>query len=149
MVKVKLKPHKDPTDDVYANLPLPDRREVIVKEKVPDHVVKIDTNHDDKAGQKKDAEKGVTIECQRLNRNKVLEKINVEVSQGVFEALKDMNPQIQIRNTLSRSWNSAGQNSGDFLREKSVQEVKSAIQWLKSLKSCNKYKLSKPKVTSL
>ena len=158
VVKVKLKP-KDvstTTEDIYANLPVIHRADdVVPEERQHKHVVKLGNNksEDGRSDKKTGEERGVTIECHRLNKNKVLEKINVEVSEGVFEALRDMNPHVEVRNTLSRTWSGQpSQHSGQFSRENSVsavQELKSAVQWLRSLKSCNKYKFSKTKVTSL
>ena len=157
VIKVKLNHNEDERerslDDIYMNLPVVsrDEREVLgYQEKKDHHVVKIETKEvqsNPKIVKKK--EKGVSIECQRLNKNKVLEKINVEVSPEVFEALQVMNPNITIKKNTSKSWRVLELDSADFYLEKSMQEVKSAIQWLKNWKSCHRYRFSRTKVTSL
>ena len=122
----------------------------------PEKLVQIETSSIMKKGKPpnpKHSKKGVTIECQRLNKNKVLEKINVEVSQEVFDALREMNPDMKIKNTVSRSWNVLELNSANFHLGKSLQEVKSIIHMLKSWANrASNYKLSatpKPIVTTL
>ena len=91
-------------------------------------------------------EKWVAILCQRLNKNKVLEKIYVEVSIEVFEALQKMNPEILINQQPEEKEQS---NSADFYLEKSVQEVKSALQCLKMWKSGSKNQFSDSQTTCL
>ena len=168
IVKVKLKsPEKQDKerdnrskhDDIYVNLPIVqrDEKEVDTREdRDPEKLVQIETSSIMKKGKPpnpKHSKKGVTIECQRLNKNKVLEKINVEVSQEVFDALREMNPDMKIKNTVSRSWNVLELNSANFHLGKSLQEVKSIIHMLKSWANrASNYKLSatpKPIVTTL
>ena len=167
IVKVKLKsPGKHEKkedngskhDDIYVNLPIVQRDEIEVdtRNRDPENLVKIETSNTmkkEKPPNPKPSKKGVTIECQRLNKNKVLEKINVEVSQEVFDALREMNPDMKIKNTVSRSWNVLELNSANFHLGKSLQEVKSIIHMLKSWANrTSNYKLyatPKPLVTTL
>ena len=156
IIKVKLKHNEDERerslDDIYMNLPVVsrDERELTrYPDKKDDHIVKIETKDVQSKIMKKQKEKGVSIECQRLNKNKVLEKINVEVSPEVFEALQEMNPNITIKKNTSKSWRVLELDSAYFYLEKSMQEVKSAIEWLKNWKSCHRYRFSRTKVTSL
>ena len=143
-------------DEIYMNLPtlarnehteMADRRKTDAYE----NVVKITSDAEPKK-QKKEKEricKSVVIECQRLNKNKVLEKIKVEVSQEVFEALKLMNPELSIKNSHTKPWKVLKFNSEDFCLGKSLQEVKTALHWLKNLKNGRRYECSKPEITSL
>ena len=62
-------------------------------------------------------EKWVAILCQRLNKNKVLEKIYVEVSIEVFEALQKMSPEILINQQPEKKEHP---HSAEFYLEKSV-----------------------------
>ena len=167
IVKVKLKSpekhekkkdNRSKHDDIYVNLPIVqrDEKEVDTRDRDPEKLVKIETSNTmkkEKPPNPKHSKKGVTIECQRLNKNKVLEKINVEVSQEVFDALREMNPDMKIKNTVSRSWNVLELNSANFHLGKSLQEVKSIIHMLKSWANrASNYKLSatpKPIVTTL
>ena len=167
IVKVKLKgPKKQENmkdnrskhDDIYVNLPIVqrDEKEGDVRDRDPTKLVKIETSNPmkkEKLPNPKHSKKGVTIECQRLNKNKVLEKINVEVSQEVFDALREMNPDMKIKNTITRSWNVLELDSANFHLGKSLQEVKSIFHMLKSWANrASNYKLSttpKPIVTTL
>ena len=125
-------------ENIYSNIPpipITDSRHAVI-DNTPSHTAtstpisietqpaKIKTKQ--KSPKKIRREKLVTIECQRLNKHKILEKINVDVSTEVYEALQKMNPEILL--------NSEGKeqpHSADFYLEKSVQEVKSALQCLK------------------
>ena len=91
-------------------------------------------------------EKWVAILCQRLNKNRVLEKIYVEVSIEVFEALKKMNPDILI-NQQPREKEQP--NSEDFYLGKSVQEVKSALQCFRKWRSGTKNQFGDKQTTCL
>ena len=167
IVKVKLKgPEKQENmkdnrskhDDIYVNLPIVqrDEKEGDMRDRDPTKLVKIETSNSmkkEKLPNPKHSKKGVTIECQRLNKNKVLEKINVEVSQEVFDALRETNPDMKIKNTITRSWNVLELDSANFHLGKSLQEVKSIFHMLKSWANrASNYKLSttpKPIVTTL
>ena len=99
-----------------------------------------------KSPKKERKEKCVTILCQRLNKNKVLEKINVEVSIEVFEALQKNNPDISIN---QQPEGKEQPNSADFYLEKSVQEVKSALQCLRIWRPSSRNQLGDKETTCL
>ena len=80
----------------------------------------------------KQTKHGVAIECQRLNKNKVLEKITVEVSVEVFEALQQMNPNLSLKNKTKKTWNVLDFDSADFRLGKSVRDVKAVLEWVRS-----------------
>ena len=113
-------------------------------------LLKIKTQASSQEAKAKQTKNGVAIECQRLNKNKVLEKINVEVSSEVFEALQQMNPNLRIKNT-KKSWNVLHFDSADFCLGKSLLQVKSVLASFRSWKTVGgaKYSISKQKVTSL
>ena len=99
-----------------------------------------------KIPRKEKKEKCVTILCQRLNKNKVLEKINVEVSLEVFEALQKNNPDILISQQPKEK---EQPHSADFYLEKSVQEVKSALQCLRIWRAGSRDRLGERQTTCL
>ena len=143
-------------EEIYANLPGIKRDEkeleiIDIPVKQETDLLKVKTqcsSEPEKAC--KQTKNGVAIECQRLNKNKVLEKINVEVSAEVFEALKQMNPNLTIK-TTKNTWNVLDFDSANFCIGKSMRDVKSVLEWVKSWKTgpVAKYSLSKQKVTSL
>ena len=155
-IKINTKKKKTPEENVYANLPGIKREEKDLDigdfaQNQQRDLLKIKTqpsSHEAKAC--KQTKHGVAIECQRLNRNKVLEKINVEVSSEVFEALQQMNPTLRIKNT-KKPWNVFQFDSADFCLGKSLLQVKSVLASLRSWKAVGgaKYSISKQKVTSL
>ena len=158
VVKVKLK-NQDTLDrsleDIYVNLPVRSNdaeTETIEKKVSPQPKIRLAKGEE--AEKPKDTPvKRVAIECQRLNKQKVLEKIIVEVSQEVFEALREMNPEITIQNNVSRTRNIIYFDSANFYLEKSLHEAKSVFRWFKSCRSnfhCSTYRMTnKTKVTSL
>ena len=155
-IKINTKKEKTP-EELYANLPGIKREEKdldvgdFARNQQTD-LLKINTqasNQEAKAC--KQTKNGVAIECHRLNKNKVLEKINVEVSSEVFEALQQMNPNLTIKNSTKKSWNVLHFDSADFCLGKSLLQVKSVLSGLRSWKTVGgvKYSLSKQKITSL
>ena len=155
-IKIKAKKEKTP-EELYANLPgiKREERELDIggsANKQQRDLLKITTKaSSEEAKACKQTKTGVAIECQRLNKNKVLEKINVEVSSEVFEALQQMNPNLTIKNTSKKSWNVPHFDSADFCLGKSLLQVKSVLSGLRSWKTVGgvKYSLSKQKITSL
>ena len=156
----KLKNKDKHQDQIYANLPGVKReeRELEITEtpRRPDVLqVKTQAPTSESCHQRtklcKQTKNGVAIECQRLNRNKVLEKINVEVSAEVFEALQQMNPNLTMKNTTKKTWNILDVDSADFCLGKSLRDVKALLEWARSWKAGVKarYNFSKQKVTSL
>ena len=85
-------------------------------------------------------ERGVTITCQRLNKDKVLENIDVDVTTEVYKALVKHNPGLKEEEP-------AQLHSPDFGIEKSVHEVKSVLRWMKGWKSAGQPK--NKQITSL
>ena len=160
VVKVKLK-NQDMMDrsleDIYVNLPVNSRSTEAEQETIERKVSpqpKIRTAKGEESEKPKETPtKLVAIECHRLNKHKVLEKIVVEVSQDVFEALRDMNPELTIQNNVSRNRNILHLDSANFYLEKSLHEAKSVFRWFKSCRSnfhCSTYRMTnKTKVTSL
>ena len=162
VVKVKLK-NQDMMDrsleDIYVNLPVNSRSTEAEHETIERKISpqpKINTSKDKGVEAEKPKEtppKLVAIECHRLNKHKVLEKIIVEVSQEVFEALREMNPELTIQNNVSRNRNILHLDSANFYLEKSLHEAKSVFRWFKSCRSnfhCSTYRMTnKTKVTSL
>ena len=158
VVKVKLK-NQDTLDrsleDIYVNLPVRSNdaeTETIEKKVSPQPKIRM-AKGEETEKPKDTPSKRVAIECQRLNKQKVLEKIIVEVSQEVFEALREMNPEITIQNNVSRTRNIIYFDSANFYLEKSLHEAKSVFRWFKSCRSnfhCSTYRMTnKTKVTSL
>ena len=154
-IKINNKKEKTP-EELYANLPGIKREEKDLDIGGFSHnqqtdLLKIKTQGSSQEAKAcKQTKHGVAIECQRLNKNKVLEKINVEVSSEVFEALQQMNPNLRIKNT-KKSWNVLHFDSADFCLGKSLLQVKSVLASLRSWKAVGgaKYSISKQKVTSL
>ena len=99
-----------------------------------------------KIHKKTEKEKCVSIECQRLNKDRVLEKINIDVSIGVFEALCETNPEL-LKNR--RPEMKVEPYSADVYLEKSVQEVKSALQYLRMWRSGSKQRFGDCQTTCL
>ena len=143
-----------PPDQIYANLPGINRDErdlemndIMVKQQ-PDLLQVRTEGSPQEAKVCKQTKHGVAIQCQRLNKNKVLEKINVEVSIEVFEALQQMNPNLSIKNKTKKTWKVLDFDSGDFCFGKSVRDVKTVLEWLRSLRTGTRDRKSQ-KVTSL
>ena len=160
VVKVKLKNNEmrdRSLEDIYVNLPVSSRSnevETEIKEQKVSPQPKIKTAKGEDGEASKDTPtKRVAIECQRLNKQKVLEKIIVEVSHEVFEALREMNPEITIQNNVSSTRNVFHLDSANFYLEKSLHEAKSMFRWIKSCRSNfqgSTYRMTnKNKVTSL
>ena len=156
-VKLEDKPEQERTvENLYSNFPAVTklsctRADLIVPDLPTSIPLSVDTQSTkpkkkDKSHKNAVKNKCVTIECQRLNKDKVLEKINVEVSIEVFEALREMNPELLNNKEIEEK---EQPNSADFYLEKSVQEVKSALQCLKLWRSGNKYKFSDKETTCL
>ena len=155
-IKINTKKEKTP-EELYANLPRIKREEKnldigdLALNQQP-NLLKIKTQASSQEAKAcKQTKNGVAIECQRLNKNKVLEKINVEVSSEVFEALQQMNPNLTIKNSSKKSWKVLHFDSADFCLGKSLLQVKSVLASLRSWTTAGgaKYSISKQKVTSL
>ena len=158
-LNLKVKPEEvRALENIYSNLPLSASSEechswidIQAKTMASAIPLSVDTKatkkkSKNKSPKKERKEKCVTILCQRLNKNKVLEKINVEVSIEVFEALKKMNPDILIKQQPEEK---EQPNSADFYLEKSVQAVKSALQCFRIWRSGSRSHFSDKEITCL